>query len=54
MMRVEEYDERLWVDTVKADVEKMTRHILGGWEKTEMNRSYMDILADPNWKSLLK
>jgi len=44
MMRVCEYDPRLWKTTIEADITTLTDHIRGGWENREKNPSYMRIL----------
>jgi hypothetical protein len=44
MMRVCEYDARLWKTTIVSDISTMTDHIKGAWENKEKNPSYMGIL----------
>ncbi|MCA9701233.1 MAG: hypothetical protein KC431_27170 [Myxococcales bacterium] len=51
LMRVEQYDPLLWVDTIKSDISRISRHIRDGWDLRSTNRRYMEILAGPNWKA---
>jgi len=44
MMRVCEYDPRLWKTTIVTDITSMTDHVKGAWENKEKNPSYMGIL----------
>ncbi len=44
MMRVCEYDPRLWKTTIVTDITTMTDHVMGAWENKEKNPSYMGIL----------
>lgn len=44
MMRVCEYDPRLWKTTIEADITTMTDHVKGAWENKDRNPSYMRIL----------
>jgi hypothetical protein len=44
MMRVCEYDGRLWKTTIKTDIENMTKHLKGAWENVGNVPSYMKIL----------
>jgi nucleoside 2-deoxyribosyltransferase len=44
MMRVFEYDARLWKTTIVTDITTMTNHVKGAWENKEKNPSYMGIL----------
>jgi hypothetical protein len=44
MMRVCEYDPRLWKTTIMSDIATMTDHVKGAWGGREKNPSYMGIL----------
>ncbi len=44
MMRVCEYDPRLWKTTIVSDITTMTDNVKGAWEGREKNPSYMGIL----------
>jgi hypothetical protein len=44
MMRVCEYDSRLWKTTIEADIATMTDYVKGAWESRGKNPSYMRIL----------
>ncbi len=44
MMRVCEYDARLWKTTLQTDINALTDHVKGAWENREKNPSYMGIL----------
>jgi hypothetical protein len=44
MMRVCEYDSRLWKTTIVTDITTMTDHVKGAWENRDKNPSYMGIL----------
>jgi nucleoside 2-deoxyribosyltransferase len=44
MMRVYEYDPRLWKTTIETDITSMTDHVKGAWENKDKNPSYMRIL----------
>jgi len=44
MMRVCEYDPRLWKTTIVSDISTMTDYVKGAWENRDKNPSYMGIL----------
>lgn len=44
MMRVCEYDPRLWKTTIEADIATMADHVKGAWNNKDKNPSYMRIL----------
>lgn len=44
MIRVEEYDPRLWASTIESDVSKIESHITGQWECRDTHTSYIQIL----------
>jgi hypothetical protein len=44
MMRVCEYDSRLWKTTIETDITTITDHVKGAWENRDKNPSYMRIL----------
>jgi hypothetical protein len=44
MMRVCEYDPRLWKTTIESDITTMTDNVKGAWGGREKNPSYMGIL----------
>jgi hypothetical protein len=44
MMRVCEYDPRLWKTTIEADISTITDHVKGAWDNKDKNPSYMRIL----------
>lgn len=44
MMRVCEYDPRLWKTIIGADITTMTDNVKGAWDNREKNPSYMGIL----------
>lgn len=57
MMRVCEYDSRLWKTTIVSDIATMTDHVKGAWDNRDKNPSYMRILktgqlVQPNSTSL--
>ncbi|HLL88142.1 MAG TPA: hypothetical protein VK324_02450 [Tepidisphaeraceae bacterium] len=45
MLRVEEYDGRLWKSTIEDDLPKLTEHIRGAWENRENEDTYMRLLG---------
>lgn len=47
MLRVEEYDPRLWPTTVSIDVPKIADHVKGAWEGREGQATFMRILRQP-------
>ncbi|MBI1345135.1 hypothetical protein GC163_02485 [bacterium] len=44
MMRVFEYDPRLWKSTIDGDITGLSEHVKGGWENRDKNISYMRLL----------
>jgi hypothetical protein len=44
MMRMCEYDPRLWKTTIETDITTMADHVKGAWENKDKNPSYMGIL----------
>lgn len=44
MIRVEEYDPRLWASTIQADIEKIKDHVEAEWKNRNSSVSYMKIL----------
>jgi hypothetical protein len=44
LLRVLDYDPRLWKSTLENDVSRLTNHIKGGWEGKEASQTYMNIL----------
>ncbi len=44
MMRVCEYDPRLWKTTIETDITSITEYVKGAWENRDKNPSYMGIL----------
>ncbi len=44
MMRVFEYDPRLWKSTIEADIKGLSEHVKGGWDNRDRNISYMRLL----------
>ena len=44
MMRVCEYDPRLWKTTIEADIATIAEYVKGAWENRDKNPSYMGIL----------
>jgi nucleoside 2-deoxyribosyltransferase len=44
MMRVCEYDPRLWKTTIDTDITTMTDYVKGAWENKDKNPSYMSFL----------
>lgn len=44
MLRVQEYDPRLWPSTVALDLPELTAHISGAWEGRETAQTFMKIL----------
>lgn len=44
MLRVEEYDARLWPTTIEADIPRLTDHIRGAWNNRESEDTFLKIL----------
>jgi len=44
LLRVLDYDSRLWKSTLESDVIKLTSHIKGGWDNKDTSQSYMTLL----------
>ena len=44
LLRVCEYDSRLWKTTIESDIATMTVHLKGAWSGKDKNPSYMGIL----------
>jgi len=45
MLRVYEYDPKLWRTTIEKDLPAITEHIRGAWETRESAQSYMKVFA---------
>ena len=48
LLRVLDYDPRLWKSTLEADLSRMQTHIKGSWENRDSGTSYMGILRTRN------
>ena len=44
LMRVCEYDSRLWKTTIETDIQTLTDNVKAAWENREKNPQYMQIL----------